>query len=198
MPLSFQANGRCLHRLSFSWVPAQVAGLDGAMLPFVARNQGRWIDSDDAFAAFERTFPHNSPGFFCFAALQGVSLALGLTRVVGIKSAHHVAYKAAAARTFANAYDSFWQRLGGRALPGNGFLIALPCQLTPLDALPAKRRKRAAGRRAHWRQIGEAAAAAIGARLLAPAPAAPALAPAIAESIPTRQIRVPALTNKLL
>lgn len=169
LTVSFQANGACLHRLSFSWVPARVAGLAGPMLPFVARNQGRWVDSDAAFAAFERAYPHNSPGFFCFAALQGVSLALGLTRVVGIKSAHHVAYKDDAARHFANAYDFFWQRLGGRALPGNGFLIALPCQHKPLAELPAKHRKRAAVRRAHWRQIGEAAGGAIGARLLAAA-----------------------------
>jgi hypothetical protein len=193
LTVSFQANGACLHRLSFSWVPAHVAGLAGAVLPFVARNQGRWIDSDAAFAAFERAFPQNSPGFFCFAALQGMSLALGLTRIVGIKSAHHVAYKPDAATRFANAYDGFWQRLGGRALPGNGYLIALPCHQASLAGMPAKHRKRAAGRRAHWQQIGDAAGQAIGARLL-DAAAAPSVAPVSH----VQQMGLPSLTNKLL
>lgn len=193
LTVSFQANGACLHRLSFSWVPARVAGLAGAMLPFVARNQGRWIDSDQAFAAFERAYPHNSPGYFCFAALQGLSLALGLRRVVGVKSTHQVAYKRDAAAHFANAYDGFWQRLGGRALPGNGFLIALPCHQAPLAAMPAKHRKRAAGRRAHWRQVGEAAGLAIAARLL---PAAAARAPAHPAAPPAAKQRgLPSLTK---
>ncbi|MGB9110458.1 MAG: DUF535 family protein, partial [Telluria sp.] len=64
-------NADCLHRLSFSWVDGTFAGIAAPIVPFIARNQGHRADVRDAFAAFEAAFPHNSPGFFCFAALQG-------------------------------------------------------------------------------------------------------------------------------
>jgi hypothetical protein len=169
--ITFFADGKCLHRLSFSWIEGRVAGLPRAVVPFLARNQGRWIDSDDAFAAFEAAFPHNSPSFFCFAAMQGIALALGMTQVVGIKSAAHVAYDAASVKHFANAYDGFWKVLGGVEMTGHGYLIALPFYLRPLAEMATKHRKRAARRRAHWREIDEAARLRIEASLCA-APAA--------------------------
>lgn len=155
--IAFLADGKCLHRLSFSWIEGRVAGLSCGIVPFIARNQGRWTDSDAAFAAFETAFPHNSPSFFCFAAMQGVAQAVGMAQVVGVKSAAHVAYDRHSVKHFANAYDGFWKTLGGVEMAGHGHLIALPFHAKPLSELPAKHRKRAAGRREHWREIGEAA-----------------------------------------
>ncbi len=126
LTVTFLADGKCLHRLSFSWIEGRVAGLPRAIVPFLARNQGRWTDSDDAFAAFEAAFPHNSPSFFCFAAMQGIALGLGMTQLVGIKSAAHVAYDPASVKHFANAYDGFWKVLGGVEMAGHGYLVALP------------------------------------------------------------------------
>lgn len=155
--ITFLADGKCLHRLSFSWVEGRMAGLACAIVPLLARNQGRWTESDDAFAAFEKAFPHNSPSFFCFAAMQGVAQAAGMVQVVGIKSASHVAFDPNSVKHFANAYDGFWKILGGVEMPGHGHLIALPFYAKPLSEMATKHRKRAAGRREHWRQIGEAA-----------------------------------------
>lgn len=154
--IALEADGKCLHRLSFSWVDGSLAGVAGA-LPFVARNQGRWTDSDLAFAAFERAFPHNSPSFFCFAAMQGVAQAVGMTQLAAIKSGAHPACDASAVKHFANAYDAFWRILGGVELPGPAFLIALPFYLKPLADMPGKHRRRAALRRENWAEIGEAA-----------------------------------------
>jgi uncharacterized protein VirK/YbjX len=161
LTIAFEADGKCLHRLSFSWIEGSVAGVDSPVVPFVARNQGRWTDSDHAFAAFEQAFPNNSPSFFCFCAMQGVAQAVGMDRLVAIKSAAHPAYKPGASKHFANAYDGFWKTLGGVELPGPGYLVALPFYVKPLAAMPAKHRKRAALRREYWAEIGAAARGAV-------------------------------------
>jgi hypothetical protein len=157
LTIAFEADGKCLHRLSFSWIEGAMLGVPVPMLPFVTRNQGRWTDSDLAFAAFERAFPHNSPRFFCFAAMQGVAQAVGADRLAAIKSEAHPAYDAAAAKHFANAYDGFWKTLGGVELAGPAYLVALPFQARPLAEVPGKHRRRAAVRREFWGEIGEAA-----------------------------------------
>lgn len=151
------ANGVYLHRLSFSWVDGALAGVAAPTVPFVARNQGRWTDSGQAFAAFERAFPNNSPSFVCFAAMQGVAQALGMTQLVAVKCDAHVAYDPAEVRHFANAYDGFWKILGGVEMAGPGYLIALPFYQKPLAEMPSKHRKRTAQRRDFWRAVCDSA-----------------------------------------
>ncbi|GAB3443226.1 VirK/YbjX family protein [Massilia solisilvae] len=157
LTLSLVADGKCLHRLSFSWMDGAMAGVQAPLVPFIARNQGRWTDSGEAFEAFEQVFPNNSPSFFCFAAMQGVAQAVGMDQVVAIKCTAHIAYDPDEVKHFANAYDGFWKILGGVEMPGNTWLIALPFYLKPLADMPSKHRKRAAQRREHWRVIGESA-----------------------------------------
>jgi uncharacterized protein VirK/YbjX len=157
LTISASAGGTCLHRLSLTWVDGGFAGVDTAILPFVARNQGPHAGAADALDAFERTFPNNSPRFFCFAALQGIAQALGMDQVVAVKSAWQCTYDPDGARHFANAYDGFWQALGGVPMAGRGWRIALPLTLKPLDAMPSRHRKRASTRREHWRAIGDSA-----------------------------------------
>jgi uncharacterized protein VirK/YbjX len=157
LTIAFEADGKCLHRLSFSWIEGAMLGAGVPVVPFVARNQGRWTDSELAFAAFERAFPNNSPSFFCFAAMQGVAQAVGMDRLVAIKSSAHPAYDPATVKHFANAYDGFWKTLGGIELAGPGYLVALPFHVKPLAEMPGKHRRRAAIRREFWGEIGEAA-----------------------------------------
>jgi uncharacterized protein VirK/YbjX len=157
LTIALVAEGKVLHRLSFSWIDGAIAGVPVPVIPFVARNQGRWTDSNEAFEAFERCFPNNSPSFFCFAAMQGVAQAVGMEQVVAVKCTAHIAYDPADIKNFANAYDGFWKILGGVEMPGNTWLIALPFYLKPLADMPSKHRKRAAQRRDYWRAIGEGA-----------------------------------------
>lgn len=162
-----------VHRLSFSWVEGTFVGVDAPIVPFVARNQGRRADVVDAFAAFERAFPQNSPSFFCFAALQGIALALGIDQAVAVKSTWQCSYTAVDDRHFANAYDGFWQTLGGMPLSLKAYRIALPFYSRPLSDTPAKHRKRARMRREHWAAISDSAYAALGRRLVATVAPAP-------------------------
>lgn len=164
--IAFLANGAYLHRLSFSWVDGALAGVAAPLVPFVARNQGRWTDSGQAFAAFEQAFPNNSPSFFCFSAMQGVAQAAGMTQLVAVKCNEHVAYDPAEVRHFANAYDGFWKILGGTELAGPGYLIELPFYQKPLADMPSKHRKRAAQRREYWRVICDSARATLQRHLL--------------------------------
>jgi uncharacterized protein VirK/YbjX len=166
LTLTLMANGRRVHRLSFSWIDERFAGLAGlgtaGILPFVARNQGHRADETDATEAFRRAFPPHSPlvttpGFFCAAALQGIAQALGMEHVVAVKSVAHCAYAPADDKHFATAYDGFWRSLGGTEMPGRTWYIALPFHARPLAAIPSKHRKRAALRREYWRLIGDAA-----------------------------------------
>ena len=176
LTIMLQAGVTCLHRLSFSWVDGRFAGLDApsAVCPFVARNQGRRAssaNSADAFDAFERAFPNNSPSFFCFAALQGIAQALGMDRVVAVKAACQCAGGSKHDGHFANAYDGFWKTLGGVSMTGRAWRIDLPFHLKPLEEMPSKHRKRAATRREHWRAIGESAGAALRRHLVQDRPA---------------------------
>ena len=175
LTLTLLANGRRVHRLSFSWVDERFAGLAGlgvaGILPFIARNQGHRADEADAVDAFRRAFPANSPlvttpGFFCYAALQGVAQALGMDHVVAVKSAWHCAYAPAHDRQFATAYDGVWRSLGGTGMPGRAWHIALPFHARPLAEIPSRHRKRAALRRAYWQRIGQAAGTILRAHLV--------------------------------
>ncbi len=158
LTVALVADGKCLHRLSFSWLEGGMAGVDMPAVPFIARNQGRWVDSGAAFDAFERVFPNNSPSFFCFAAMQGIAQSVGIDKVVAIGSQAHVAYDPDPEKHFANAYDGFWKILGGVEMSGGkSYLIDLPFYVKPLSDMPSKHRKRAAQRREHWRVIGESA-----------------------------------------
>jgi hypothetical protein len=157
LTIALVANDKCLHRLSFTWVEGAMVGVPAPMVPYVARNQGRWVDSGAAFEAFERVFPNNSPSFFCFAAMQGVAQAVGMEQVVAVKCTAHLAYDPSEVKHFANAYDGFWKILGGVEMEGDTWLIGLPFYLKPLADMPSKHRKRAAQRREYWRAIGDAA-----------------------------------------
>ncbi|WLI87466.1 DUF535 family protein [Massilia sp. R2A-15] len=182
LTIMFEADGACLHRLSFSWIEGRFAGVEAPLVPFVARNQGSRPGSHGAIAAFEQAFPHNSPSLFCTAAMQGVALAVGMTQIAAIKhSAHPFGHDAPPQRAarMAAAYDHVWEQLGGVELPGPSWLIELPYRLKPLSDIPARHRRRAATRRAHWNEIGEAARAMLASKLkrvprLAPPPTAPA------------------------
>jgi uncharacterized protein VirK/YbjX len=166
LTLALVADVTCLHRLSFSWLAGSMVGVDAPVVPFIARNQGRWVDSGAAFEAFEQVFPNNSPSFFCFAAMQGVAQAVGIDKVVAIRSESHIAYDPAPEKHFANAYDGFWKILGGTDMAdGVGYLIPLPFYVKPLADMPSKHRKRAAQRREHWRLICESARATLGRHL---------------------------------
>lgn len=181
LTIAMVADGKVLHRLSFSWVDGALFGLAAPVVPFIARNQGRWTDSDAAFAAFETAFPNNAASYFCFAALQGIARTLGMTRALAVNSASHIAWSPGDAAHFVNAYDKFWVVLGGVPHDATCYRITLPFPVKPLAQMASRHRRRAAMRRANWQAIQASATAVLQRHVLLPArmPAqAPAPAPA--------------------
>jgi uncharacterized protein len=147
-------------------MPAGEAPL-GSNLLFVTRKQLTW---DHALyqKAFNKAFDRSTPGHFCFAALTGLALAQGHTRVVAISPDVHPSCTPEAEGRFRAAYTEFWESLGGRRLPPYGWLIDLPMRMTPLDELDAKARKRAVARRRHIQAVQDSTFDTIVGRLTKP------------------------------
>ena len=185
LTIALVADGKPLHRLSYAWVEGTSIGVAAPLLPlvpFVACNQGRWLDAGAAFDAFDACFPNNSPSFFCFAAMQGLARAVGIEQVLAVKCMAQIGFDPEQIGEFANAYDGFWKVLGGVELAGDAWQVALPFYLKPLADMPSKHRKRAAQRRDNWRAIETSAQATLQ-RHLTPArvqqaPATPLAEPA--------------------
>lgn len=162
LSLRLMRGGQVLHELSFAVVASHRLGADAGQGPvlFATRHQSL-AASRPAQQAFRAHFPQNTPAYFALAALQGVALALGYSRFIGVRAECQIAFEALHAVSFGHAYDEFWQNFGGRRLSGHGFELPVPVPMTPLDQLKAKHRARARQRREHWRQIAESAQAAL-------------------------------------
>lgn len=145
-----------LHRMSFNWF---LETPDGNPVPFIARTQSG-SRSAEARAAFQHCFPQNSPGYFCYAAVQGISQLVGSSSIYGVRAKDQLCVdEGAGLANFEKSYDSFWQTLGGKDQGGPGFNIPLPAHQKSLNDLSRSHRKRAKARRAHWAAIEAAAAA---------------------------------------
>jgi uncharacterized protein VirK/YbjX len=164
--LALFVDGQRLHSMNFSWMADPQGGAAAGVLPFVARNQGRWRKDTETLQKFEDSFPNNSPKFFCFAAMRGVAEAVGARQIQGVKSVLQVHYDAGDAddvKHFGNAYDAFWESVDGSAGPSIAYEIPVVAPLKPLEEVAAKHRKRTATRREHWREINASVCAALSA-----------------------------------
>lgn len=103
--------------------------------------------------AFNEAFDRSTISHFCFAAVGGVAAALGHHQVAAIVPRVHPSCTPEQARYFEVAYSDFWQSLSGRERSPYGFVIGLPMQMTPLDQMTAKARKRAIARRRHIERV---------------------------------------------
>jgi len=156
LTVTLLADGECLHRISFSWIEGSLVGLPCPIVPFLARNQGAGRDSKHAVEAFKKAFPKNSPRFFCFAAVQGIAEAVGLTQVIGVKSHRQVIFSLTGEH-FTSAYDVFWKDVGGIEVSDYGYLIELPFYRESSANITSKYGQQAAMRRLFWKEISASA-----------------------------------------
>jgi len=162
LSLVLEQQGRKLHELSFAWVDAKCLGTGMGHGPvlFLTRNQSAPPTAPE-LAGFRSDFPQNSPAYFVLAALNGLAVALGLERIVGVHSGCQIAYEPAYGAGFKRSYDDFWRDFGGQRCGDHGYEMPVPAVVVPLEQVPAKHRARARRRREHWRCIAEAAEAAL-------------------------------------
>jgi uncharacterized protein VirK/YbjX len=148
LSIVLSVDNTALHRINFSWM---VDTQDGTVTPFLGSSQ-RARNTEAAFA-FERDFPHNSPAFFCFAAVEGVARVVGCAAVLAVRSHEQVSASWVPGAHFENSYDNFWRALGGSDCGRQGFLIPLPAHDKPLNKVSRSHRRRAQKRRTHWKAI---------------------------------------------
>lgn len=158
-------NGERVCVTSFSWAPERIALGQGGegLVPLVTRKQ---LTGERGYqAAFHKAFDRVTPQHLSAAALCGIGAALGCDRFVGLATDRHPSSTPERREQFVAAYDEFWQSLGGERASLLGFVVDLPFRLPPLDAMDAKRRRRAADRRAHMATVREAARESVAAHL---------------------------------
>jgi uncharacterized protein len=154
-------NGSRLSVMSFSYVDARIFGLAPGPIIFITRNQsGREAAQQGLFrSAFKQT----TPPYFCLAALSGIAAANGMHRIAAIRHDAHIAYERDVATSLRNSYDVFWASFQAVPLDRQAFLMPVPLGLLPLDAVPAKHRKRATARRQAWAEVSASAAESVSA-----------------------------------
>lgn len=153
-----------LHSISFSWT-APDPGTDAPVGLFVAANQGRWRKDHEFLDSFNKAFPQNSPSYVCYAALQGLARTVGASHMWAVSSRRQVCWSPDKAGHFENAYDAFWEAVGGQRQPSDAYRLPVPQPFKPLSEVAAKHRKRTAMRRALLQAVSESTSQVIGAHL---------------------------------
>jgi uncharacterized protein VirK/YbjX len=179
LSMTFFVNGQRVSVLSYSNVEPALLGFGTPqrgpgrgtprLVPFITRRQS---SREEFRQAFTRAFGRGTPGHLSIAALEGVALAQGSPRLLGIPASQHPVHRFAMARGCSgleNMYDRFWQSLSGH--PGRlAWSMPLPLQPTPLDELNSNNRRRANRLRGHQAAVRDAAFRTYRAHLLAPLP----------------------------
>jgi uncharacterized protein len=152
-----------LHCISFSWANAEFARPKQTIVPFITATQGRGRQDVQAQEKFDAAFPQNAPNFVCFAAMQGIAQAIGAAEMLAVSRELQVCFRKENEKHFGNAYDIFWNAVGGVELAACGFVLPVPRPMKQLDELPAKHRRRTAARRKVWDDISDSTSAAMSA-----------------------------------
>jgi uncharacterized protein VirK/YbjX len=157
------SNNIRLSEISFAWVQGAVFGLKPGVLAFITRNQSINHGAHE-LSEFRTAFPHNSPRYFCLAAVQGVAAAHGIEHVAAIRHDRQISYLKRQSSTFENSYSKLWQDLGGVVVGRDAYLLPVPFPVPAIQEIEAKHRGRARRRRAVWNEILEETVVSVTAR----------------------------------
>jgi uncharacterized protein VirK/YbjX len=178
LSLEFQVDALCLYTVSFTIAPADLAGAGDEGQVLISRVQGSWGLWPQIKQATRR-MKDVSPSFALIAALQGLASATGIHRLGGVSALYQPARASTYKSDFDQAYDQFFRSLGAEPLDDRLFSACLPLAEKPMTEVKPGHRIRTRAKRAIKHEIAEAAAAAIGERLvrraLSPSPAPPQL-----------------------
>ena len=145
-------------------------GPTGPLVPFVTRRQSSFHAYRCAFTA---AFGRGTPGHLCLAALEGIALAQGSRELRGISADHHPAgpvLRPDGSNQLDTMYDDFWRSLSGERTCPLAWVIPLPLQPTPLEALNSHNRRRALRLRRHQAAVRDSAFRTYRSHLLRPPP----------------------------
>ena len=163
-------NGRGTADTAYSFVDAGSFGLPRGTTLFVTRTQLR-AGSGRELDLFRHCYAHNSPQYFCLAAIAGIAMANDIGPIAVIRSEAQVCYEPQYDLGFRNSYCNFWHQFGARAIDRQAYMLDVPLTLPPLASVASKHRARAAKRRRHWGDITQQVEATIRAHRLQTVPA---------------------------
>jgi uncharacterized protein VirK/YbjX len=136
-------------RLSFTYVNGAEFRLRPGSTMFVTRNQ---TDRGPDLQLFRDSFKHNSPTYFCLAAVCGIAMANGIRVICMIKDEAQIAYAEQYAESFRNSYSAFWEAFGAEEIGGLcAYRMAIPLGLSALSDV--KHKNRAVARRRNWLEV---------------------------------------------
>lgn len=143
------ANGARVCRLSFTYVSGSLFGMPIARTMFVTRSQ---TNRGSELDLFRRAFRHNSPSYFCVAAVCGIAMANGMRKIFLIKDEAQIAYAPQYAAGFRNSYSEIWKAFGAEEIAGRGaFIMDIPLRIAPIEEVI--HRSRAIKRRRNWSEV---------------------------------------------
>jgi uncharacterized protein VirK/YbjX len=136
-------------RLSFAYVNGAEFRLRPGSTMFITRNQ---TDRGPELQLFRDSFKHNSPTYFCLAAVCGIAMANGMRAICMIKDEAQIAYAERYAESFRNSYSAFWEAFGAEEIAGLcAYRMTIPLGLSALSDV--KHKNRAVARRRNWLEV---------------------------------------------
>jgi len=143
LQLEFQADLVPLYHLSFTIAPGYLVGSEAAQVILIARVQGV-VGKFDAIRHGTKTCLDVAPPHLLMAAVQGVSDALNIDIIAGIRNKEQLTANIKDRRRSRNVcfdYDAFWRTYSG-AEGEKFYLIPVPIPDKPLELINSIHRRR--------------------------------------------------------
>lgn len=152
LALVFSCNDIPVYAVSFTFVPASVIDGSSGQVLFVSRVQG--ISSFDVIRQATKKLYDITPASLLVVALQGIGLAFGIDKLVGISNDMHLYRYTRVNETHFFDYDSFWRsfHVDSSAV---FFHIPIPFVEKPLAELKPNHRSRTIRKRAYKGEVCE-------------------------------------------
>jgi uncharacterized protein VirK/YbjX len=116
LALTLNLNKHVIMKASFTVVPAELVGMNGAgYVMFVGGFQGQ-RDTRELVKEATQLMERTKPNAIMFNALQGIAEAWGLVAILGASNSTHAfsSYRRSLAKRVGLDYDSLWQELGAQ------------------------------------------------------------------------------------
>lgn len=151
-------NGQYTGCISYTFVNAASFGLPHGAVMFVTRIQ---VNRGQELELFRRCYRHNSPQYFCLAAVAGIARANDARSIAVIQGEAQVNYHPRHDIGFRNSYCNLWSQFGARPVDRQACVLDVPLSPPPLSSVASKHRARAMERRRRWSAIAQEAEATV-------------------------------------
>jgi len=143
--LEFRQNDVPLYSLSFSIAPGATTGSPASEVILIARVQGSF-GRFDAIRQATKACNDLSPCYLLMAAVQGISQALNVAVIAGVKNSEQITAGMQEDTVFFD-YDAFWQAHFGTD-EGRFYLMNVPIPEKPIESISRSHRRRTLAKRA--------------------------------------------------